>query len=456
LLTVAALLPAEWNKRLIDLNVTELQDRDLAWADLVLISAMIIQRPSTKEIITRCQAQHKAILAGGPLFTAKPEDFPEIDHILLGEAEESLPRFIKDWQSGQVQKIYQSQRWPDITETPMPLWRLINLKDYVTITVQFSRGCPFNCEFCDIIILNGQKTRTKSTAQFISELETLYLAGWRKSIFIADDNLIGNKIQVKLMLRALIDWQKERHYPFRFLTQASVNLAADDELLKLMSAANFSKVFLGLETPIASSLAECGKTQNLRNDIATAVKKIQGHGLQVMGGFIIGFDNDPPDIFERQKIFIESLGVSVAMVGLLTALPGTRLYNRLKDEKRLTGESTGGNTDAAMNFTPKMNKEKILREYKILIQTLYSARSYYGRINHFLRDYQPSIRGGRLDWPDLKAFFKSLVIIGIFSKAAGYYWRLLIKTILLKPKALPTAIELAIQGYHFRKMSQNL
>jgi radical SAM superfamily enzyme YgiQ (UPF0313 family) len=258
------------------------------------------------------------------------------------------------------------------------------------------------------------------------------------------------------MLRALIDWQKKRHYPFRFLTQTSVNLAADDELLKLMSAANFSKVFLGLETPNASSLAECGKIQNLRNDVTAAVEKIQRHGLQVMGGFIIGFDNDPPNIFELQKKFIEMLGVCVAMVGLLTALPGTRLYNRLKDEKRLTSESTGGNTDAAVNFLPKMNKEKMLKEYKKLIKTLYGARSYYGRINHFLRDYQPSIRGGRLDWPDLKAFFKSLILIGVCSKAAGYYWKLLIKTILLKPRALPTAIELAIQGYHFRKMSLNL
>lgn len=456
LLTIASILPAGWNKRLIDLNVSELRESDIAWADMVLVSAMIIQRTSASEVIARCRAQNKTILAGGPLFTAQPENFPEIDHIFLGEAEKTLPQFIEDWQAGRTEKIYRSGDWPDIKETPVPMWELIDLKNYVTVSVQFSRGCPFNCEFCDIIILNGQKTRTKSPEQFIQELEELYRAGWRRSIFIADDNLIGNKIQIKSMLRALIAWQKKRHYPFNFLTQASVNLAADDELLNLMSAANFSKVFLGLETPNGSSLEECGKIQNLKNDVAAAVKKIHRHGMQVMGGFIIGFDNDPNDIFERQKAFIESIGVSVAMVGLLTALPGTRLYNRLKDERRLIGESTGGNTDAVINFIPKMNKEKMLREYKKLVRTLYSARSYYGRIDSFIRDYRPTVKGGRPDWKGIKALLISFLFIGIFSRAAGRYWLLLIKTLVLRPKAFSMAVELAIQGYHFRKMASRL
>jgi radical SAM superfamily enzyme YgiQ (UPF0313 family) len=456
LLTVASILPSEWDKRLVDLNVSELSDADIAWADLVLVSAMIIQRSSAEQVIARCHAQGKTILAGGPLFTAQPEKFPTVDHIFLGEAENTLPKFVADWYSGQAEKIYRSSDWPDIAESPAPLWSLINLDDYVTPTVQFSRGCPYDCEFCDIVILNGRNPRTKSAEQFINELEQLYQAGWRGSVFIADDNLIGNKKQIKLMLRALVAWQKERRYPFRFLTQASVNLGADEELLGLMSAANFFKVFLGIETPNSSSLEECGKTQNLKNDPVAAVRNINRHGMQVMGGFIIGFDNDPEDIFEQQKAFIESIGVIVAMVGLLTALPGTLLYNRLKDENRLIADSTGGNTDAFLNFIPKMNKEELIAKYRTLIKTLYSAKSYYKRINSFLRDYRPSVRGGRLSWRDIKAFLKSLVFIGIFSRSALYYWRLLIKTIILKPKALSMAVELAIQGHHFRKMSLDL
>lgn len=456
LLTVASILPSKWNKRLIDLNVSKLMDQDIAGADLILISAMIIQKKSAREIIDRCRAQNKIILAGGPLFTAKPEDFTEINHIFVGEAENTLPQFIKDWQGGQTKKIYRSDNWPDITKTPPPMWELIDLKNYVTVTVQFSRGCPFNCEFCDIIVLNGQKTRTKNPEQFIYELDKLFLANWRGPIFIADDNLIGNRKQVKLMLEALVSWQKKNAYPLRFLTQASINLGTDAELLDLMVAANFFKVFLGLETPNSDSLEECGKIQNLRRDVAAAVKNIHRHGIQVMAGFIIGFDSDPIDIFKQQKMFIESIGVTIAMLGLLTALPGTRLYKRLKDENRLIGESTGGNTDAALNFIPRMNKDKILDEYKKLVQTLYGARSYYGRINSFIRDYRPTVKGGKLTWLDIKAFLKSLIYIGIFSRARGHFWLLLIKTVWKKPKALPMAVELAIQGYHFRKMSLNL
>jgi radical SAM superfamily enzyme YgiQ (UPF0313 family) len=457
LLTIAPLLPNEWKKRLIDLNVSKLRAKDIAWADLVLISAMIIQRDSAKEIIARCRAKNKTILAGGPLFTARPEDFPDIDHIFLGEAENTLPEFISDWTNGHPKKIYRSESWPDIRQTPSPMWSLINLHNYVTITVQYSRGCPYDCDFCDIIILNGRKPRPKTPEQFIREINELYVAGWRSSIFIADDNLIGNRQQVKLMLLDLIDWQENHQYPFRFLTQASVNLADDDELLDLMSKANFSKVFLGIETTNIASLEECGKTQNLKlKDVAAAVTKIQEHGLLVMGGFIVGFDHDPEDIFEQQKMFIESTGITVAMVGLLTALPGTALYKRLKGENRLTGESSGANTEAILNFIPKMNKDKLIREYKKLVLTLYGARSYYGRINKFFQDYRPTIQGGSLSWSHIAAFLKSMLFIGVFSPAAYYYWHLIIKTVLIRPRVLPTAVELAIQGHHFRIMSKSI
>ena len=462
LLTVASLLPEEWDKRLVDMNVSKLTESDIAWADMILISAMIVQSESANDVIIRCRAQGKTILVGGPLFSARPEDFPFVNHIFVGEAENTLPQFIKDFEIGKTKRIYQSDDWPDITKTPTPMWTLLNLNDYVTMTVQFSRGCPFNCEFCDIIIFNGQKTRTKSPEQFVNELEDLYLSGWRGTVFVADDNLIGNKKQVKLMLRALIDWQIKRKYPFKFLTQASINLADDEELLDLMSTANFFKVFLGLETPSNESLEECGKKQNVGSNVALAVKKIHSYGMQVMGGFVIGFDNDSEKIFEQQKFFIESIKVVVAMLGLLTALPGTRLYKRLKEEGRILKESSGNNTGSVMNFIPKMvidkklNQKEVLYQYKKLIQTLYGVRSYYKRINDFLQDYEPSVRGGELDWKNFKVFVKSIFYVGIFSPAIFYYWPLLIRTFFLKPKAFSTAVELTIQGHHFRKMSLKL
>jgi radical SAM superfamily enzyme YgiQ (UPF0313 family) len=421
-----------------------------------MISAMIIQKPGIPQIIKRCRAQNKVILAGGPLFSARPEDWPEVDHIFINEAENTLPRFIKDWQLGQAARIYRSQDWPDIEESSSPLWNLINLEDYVTVTVQYSRGCPFDCDFCDITILNGRKPRTKSPEKFIRELEDLYRAGWRGTVFVADDNLIGNKKQVKLMLHALIAWQKEKHYPFRFITQASVNLADDDELLRLMSAGNFFKVFLGIETSNIASLKECGKTQNLKRDFVAAVKNIHNHGLQVMSGFIIGFDSDTEDVFELQKQFIEAIGVPVAMVGLLTALPGTLLYQRLKKEKRLIRESSGGNTDAVINFIPKMDKTALITGYKKLMRTLYDAPSYYGRIDKFLHDYRPTVKGGRLSLNNIQAFLKSMNLLGYASPSARYYWHLVIKTLFLKPRALAIAVELAIQGYHFKEISADI
>lgn len=456
LLTVAALLPPEWELRLVDLNVSKLTDSDLVWADLVLISAMIIQKESAQEVIKRCRDLNRPILAGGPLFSAQPDNYPEIDHIVVGEAENTISLFLADWSEGHAKKIYRSSDWPNLELTPLPRWDLINLNDYVTMTVQFARGCPFDCEFCDIIIQNGQRTRTKTPEQFVLELESLYDRGWRGSVFVADDNLIGNKRRARQMLRSLVTWQEANNFPLRFLTQTSVNLAADDELLQLMSAANFYKVFLGLETPNVDSLLECGKTQNLKRSVVTAVKKIQAHGMQVMSGFIVGFDTDQVDIFDQQKKFIESLGVVVAMVGILTALPGTRLYNRLKDENRLLAESTGGNTDKVINFIPKMDKDLLLRKYDELVKDLYSVRSYYRRINTFLRDYFPTVRGTKIEWTDVKALLKSSILIGLFSRARFRYWSLIIRTAIFKTKALPAAVELTIQGYHFSKVVSRL
>jgi len=366
-----------------------------------------------------------------------------------------LPLFLKDLKEGTLKKIYTSTQRPDITKTPVPLWSLINFKDYVTMAVQYSRGCPFNCEFCDIIIMNGRIPRTKIPEQMINELQSLYDVGWKGSLFIVDDNFIGNKANVKKMLALLIKWQKEHKYPFKILTEASVNLAEDEELMDMMSAANFNKVFLGIETPDVGSLKECGKMQNVTIDPVEAVKIIHQNGMQVMGGFIVGFDSDTESIFEAQIKFIQKIGVVTAMVGLLTAAPQTRLWHRLKAEGRLLGETSGENTDGSLNFLPKMGKEKLIEGYKKILSTIYSPKNYYKRINTFIRNYSPTVKG-KIPKEDVKAFLKSLWQVGILSKARLRYWKLIIKTSLTKRKALPAAVELTIYHQHFEKVAKKI
>lgn len=451
LLTVAAMLPNEWNKKLIDLNVNDLKDEHIEWADMVFISAMIIQKSSAQEIIKRCKAYNKKVVAGGPVFTTGHTHFQGVDHFVLDEAEITLPLFLEDLKNGTPKHIYSSTERPDITKTPVPLWSLIKFKDYATMEVQYSRGCPFNCEFCDIIIMNGRIPRIKTPDQFLGEVQSLYDAGWRGSIFIVDDNFIGNKEKVKKMLPLLIRWQKEHKYPFTLFTEASTNLADDTELLQMMSAANFSKVFLGIETPNIESLKECAKIHNATRDLREAVRIIQQHGMHVMGGFIIGFDNDTTTIFERQIQFIQQTGIVIAMVGLLNALPGTRLWNRLKAENRLVSETSGENTDCSINFVPKMGKENLFTGYKKLISQIYSPTYYYKRINVLLRNYRPTVRE-KISRNSFIAFIKSMWKIGVLSNTRFLYWKLILKTFFKKIRALNVAVELAIYLQHFEKV----
>jgi radical SAM superfamily enzyme YgiQ (UPF0313 family) len=254
LLTVGAMLPEEWQKKLVDLDVESLKDDDIEWADMIFLSAMIVQKKSAQEIIDRCRIHGKKIVAGGPAFTTQHEEFTGVDHYVLNEVEVTLPLFLEDLRKGQLNKVYTSDKKPDITKTPLPLWSLINSDDYATMAIQYSRGCPFNCEFCDIVIMNGRVSRCKNPEQMQREFQALYDAGWRKSVFIVDDNFIGNKREVKRMLPGLVQWQKEHKYPFTLLTEASTDLANDEELMQMMSRANFFKVFLGLETPDMESL----------------------------------------------------------------------------------------------------------------------------------------------------------------------------------------------------------
>jgi radical SAM superfamily enzyme YgiQ (UPF0313 family) len=457
LLTVAAMLPRDWELRLADLNVRPLEDADVRWADCVLLSAMIVHRESVTEIVRRCAALGRRVVAGGPLFTTGHDQFPEIPHFVLGEAEEVMPQLVADLEAGTLKPIYRAPRFPDIRQTPVPRYDLIDVRDYVTMAAQFSRGCPYDCEFCDIIVMNGRVPRTKTPEQFVAELEALRLLGWKDMVFVVDDNFIGNRARTKDLLRAMVAWRAHARPAMGFLTEASVNLADDTELRALMYEAGFRKVFVGIETPSDASLDECRKLQNRGRDLVEAVKTIQRSGLEVMGGFIVGFDGDTRDVFKQQFEFIQRSGVVTAMVGLLTALPQTQLYQRLKREGRLLAESTGNNTMAALNFRPVLNREFLERGYRDLMRRLYDPGNYYSRIRVFLRTHRAA--GGerlRLSGADVRAFLRSFWLLGVRHRGRLAYWWFVWTTLLRRPRQFRLAIELAIIGHHFRRVAAAL
>jgi radical SAM superfamily enzyme YgiQ (UPF0313 family) len=452
LLTVAAMLPADWEKRLVDLNVTDLTTNDLAWADYVFISAMIIQREAARALISRCKDFGAKVVAGGPLFTMEHEQFPEVDHFVLNEAELTLPLFLADLARGTPQPLYSTKEFPDIQQTPAPLWQLVNLKHYDTFSIQFSRGCPFSCDFCNVTALLGHRPRTKTAAQIIAELDSLYALGWRKSIFFVDDNFIGNKKQIKSeILPALIEWRKGKT-GMPFSTEVSINLVDDPELLNLMTQAGFDTVFVGIETPNEGSLTECSKNQNKGRDLVESVKQLQRAGLQVQGGFIIGFDNDPPSIFQQQIDFIQKSGIATAMVGLLQAPPGTRLYERMRKEGRLVHEMSGDNVDGSTNIIPKMGLEHLQEGYRRLLAQIYAPKFYYQRVLTFLREYHPPKIRFQLDVQYILALWRSIYQLGIRGVERVQYWRLFFWALFRRPRLFPLAITLAIMGFHFRQV----
>lgn len=452
LLTVAAMLPPSWNLRLVDTNVVPLRDEDLEWADLAMVSAMNVQEPSARRILARCRSAAVTTVAGGPLFTSGHARFPEVDHLVLNEAEITLPRFLADFTAGRARRLYASHEFADVHRTPAPRWDLLNLSHYGCMGVQYSRGCPFNCEFCDVTLLFGHKPRLKRAEQILRELDGLRGAGWRGSVFFVDDNLIGNKRHLREeLLPALIGWQQHNRGT-TFNTQASINLADDPELLRRMADAGFDTVFIGIETPADDSLAECGKLQNRRRDLVADVKKIQRAGIQVQGGFIVGFDSDRPSVFQQQVDFIQKSGIVTAMVGMLQALPGTRLYDRLLGEGRIRGTGSGDNVDGTTNIVPAMGLPTLTDGYEALLRTIYSPRSYYQRVRTFLSEFSCPNISPRLDRNRLVAFCRSLLRIGVLGPERFQYWRLLGWTLFRRPRLFEVAVQLAIMGYHFRRI----
>jgi radical SAM superfamily enzyme YgiQ (UPF0313 family) len=455
LLTVAAMLPETWERKVIDMNVSPLRDRQIAWADYLFISAMSVQKKSARDIISRAAKAGVKVVAGGPLFTSSPEEFSQVDHLVLNEGEVTLPEFLADLEAGTPRSLYTTGSWADITGTPMPDWDLITMKKYASMTIQHSRGCPFNCDFCDITLLYGKKARIKDTGQIIAELENIYRHGWRENVFFVDDNFIGNKrILKKKTLPAIISWMKKRKYPFTFNTQASINLADDDELLQLMAEAGFTAVFIGIETPSTAGLEECSKSQNTKRDMAACVRKIHQRGIEVQGGFIVGFDSDPKSIFEEQIQFIQNSAIVTAMVGLLMALKGTRLYRRLEKEDRLFHEESGDNTDGTINFKPRMEMQTLVAGYKKIVSTIYSPEYYYRRVRRFLKEYRPPLKRRviRFRPVHILTLLKTTLFLGIIGKERREYWKLMLWTTFRKPRCIPVATTLAVYGYHHRKV----
>lgn len=454
LITVSAMLPEVWWKRLIDMNVTALHMADIQWADYVFISAMHIQKESVSQVIAACKQHDKKIVAGGPLFTQEYANYPQIDHFILNEAEITLPPFLSDLHSGKPKKVYSTHAYADLSKTPVPDYHLLAKGKYAFMNVQVSRGCPFACNFCEITALLGHKVRMKRSSQIIQELEALYKLKWRGPIFIVDDNFIGNKKEVKNnLLPEIKRWMQSHKFPFTFNTETSINLADDDELMTLMVETGFSSTFIGIETTEEKTLHECNKMQNKNRDLLQSVRKIQRAGMQVSGGFIVGFDSDTSSVFQRQIDFIQQSGIVSAMVGLLNAPKNTKLYRQLEAENRLTNETSGNNTDFSMNFIPKMNLSEIIEGYQNIILNIYTTRPYYKRVRHFLTNYKhPHIKKTKVSYSLFKAFFKTAYIIGFLNKGRSEYWKLIFWTLFKRPRSIVDALTCTVYGYHFQKV----
>ena len=458
LLTVAAMLPGDWEKKLIDMNVTDLTDKDVLWADYVFISAMQIQTNSVKEVIRRCNKLDRKVVAGGPLFTSNHDNFEGVTHFVLGEAESTLPFFLSDLALNRARHIYQTNEKPELSRTPLPMWSLINMKDYFSMNIQYSRGCPFDCEFCDIVSLYGRKPRTKSTYQLIEELEALYKKNWHGTVLIVDDNLIGNKPKLKKeILPAIIEWSKSREYPFYFNAEVSIDLADDEELMDLMIEAEICHLFIGIETPNENGLVECNKLPNKNRDLVASVNKLQNHGFEVEGGFIIGFDSDSDSIFENQIDFIQRSGIVIAMVGLLTALRGTRLYQRLEEENRLITDSSENKTDWPMNFIPKMNQEVLLDGYRHVLNTIYSSDHYNKRVKRFFEEYRPpKMKASTVELNHFISLIKALWFLGVVEDDRKNFWKFTFSTLFKYPQFFWMSMGYSIYRRHFYKHARKL
>ena len=464
LVTVAAILPQEWEFKLVDRNVRHVTEAEWAWADLVILSAMIVQKEDFLNQIQEAKRRGKAVAVGGPYPTALPEEAKAsgADYLILDEGEITLPLFVEAIEQGNVGGIFRAQgEKPDVTYTPVPRFDLLEFDAYSEMSVQFSRGCPFQCEFCDIIVLYGRKPRTKTPEQLLAELERLYELGWRRSIFMVDDNFIGNKRNVKLFLKELKPWMVEHGYPFSFATEASVDLAKDQELMDMMVQCNFGAVFLGIETPDEESLTLTQKYQNTRESLSGAVHAIAHSGLRVMAGFIIGFDGEKPGAGDRIVQFVEKTAIPTALFSMLQALPDTALWHRLKREGRLRSESADINQVTLMNFVPTRPLEEIAREYIDAFWKLYEPECFLDRTYRHFRILGEATypkkgkrSGKKLDWVAIRALLIICWRNGVLRRTRWQFWRNLFNMYRHNPGGLSSYLSVCAQLEHFLEYRQ--
>lgn len=448
LMTVSNILPGEYEKKLVDLNTTELKDEDILWADYVFVSAMIVQKESALEVISRCKKLGIKTVAGGPLFTSLHHEFPDVDYFTLNEGEITIPMFVEDLEKDELKRVYSTQQKPELSLTPVPDYSIINPDDYYVMPVQTSRGCPFDCDFCDIVNLNGRNPRVKSAEQVIKELETIHNLGWNRSIFFVDDNFLGNKQKTKDILRAIIDWRQKVGFKPLFYTEISINASDDEELLELMRQAGFFMVFVGIESPTPESLEECGKIQNQNRDMLESIRKFYKYGMEVTGGFIVGFDSDDETIFQRQLDFIQEAGVSKAMIDILQALPGTKLYKRLEAEGRLLQTSSGVCQDSTTNFVSKMDKNVLANGHKKLLKTAYSPKYYFERVANFLKYYEPT-RKIPFHKRIIPSVIKIYAVLKHLKKGRMEFIKFMLNT---RIKHFSTALDQSVLYIHFSKV----
>ncbi|WDP86298.1 MAG: B12-binding domain-containing radical SAM protein [Desulfobacter sp.] len=454
LITVAALLPEQWPKRLVDENVERLTDEAILWADMVFMGGMTVQRKAVERITAHCRALETTIVAGGPLFTSEPDAFSAMDHLVLDEAELTLPCFLSDLAKGHPKRIYRASKFCAPAQTPIPLWPLLNIKRYASLSIQFSRGCPFNCDFCNVTALFGHRPRLKTPVQIIAELDCIYAMGWRNSIFFVDDNFIGNKgFLKKKLLPALIQWRRGKKGCV-FFTESSINLADDPKLLDLMVQAGFDSVFIGIESPDETALSECHKIQNKNRDLLESVAVIHRSGLQVMGGFIVGFDSDRSSIFQQQIDFIQKSGIIMAIVGTLQAPPGTRLFDRLERQSRVVKPFTGDNVNGTTNILPQMGMDALVKGYQLIMKQIYSPPNYYQRVRTLLRELKTPKVLQPLDVQRFLSFFRAGIRLGIIGKERFRYWQLILWTLFRRPRLISVAVTLSIYGYHYRRICE--
>jgi len=464
LITMAALLPSEWNIRLIDCNTESLDESDVKWADLVMIGGMLPQQRDILRLIDVVHSHDKPVVVGGPNVSSSPHIYKDADFRVIGEAEDVMDEFVEAWRAGANEGDFEAQGFPDVTKSPIPRFDLLKFEHYMHVGIQLSRGCPFTCEFCDIIELFGRRPRIKTADQMIAELDALWALGYRGHVDFVDDNLIGNKRVIKPLLVALAEWNEKRNYPFEFSTEASINLAEDDELLEMMKRANFFAIFVGIESPDTDTLISTSKRQNTRRDIAESIQKIYRAGIFVNAGFIIGFDAEKGSIAQAMIDCIEDTAVPVAMVGLLYALPNTGLHRRLAKEGRLhpdadihQSESDADQCTTGLNFETQRPREDMLDDYRSVLRGIYDPDAFFARVSRMARELDLSKHRVNRPLRDARSFFRITLHSGIRSRdVRGPFWRAVGDCLVKNPRAIRTVISQAALFMHFFPYSRFL